>query len=164
MRATYPYETVFGDIAKARRYPSVIKNTYGKGCAYYISGTIGETATNVRNIPDYANLVSQFCDITSRPVVKSDAPGLYEVVLRRQENRFILHIINLTGAMERPVREIVPLCNVPFELNLDGFGIEKENYSVDSLRGANLRNVKIEGNKASFELDKIDAYEIVVIE
>ena len=164
MSTGYPYETVFGNMAKAKRFPSVIKHTYGKGCAYYISGTIGETATNVRNIPDYTNLVRQFCDITSRPVVKSDAPGLYEVVLRRQENRFILHVVNLTGAMERPVRELVPLYNVPFELNLDGFGIEKEKYSVDSVRGANLKNVRVNGNKVSFELDKLDAYEIIVIE
>lgn len=146
------------------RYPSVVKHAYGKGTAYYISGDYGETLRSHRNVLDYSNLIRQFVDLTSRKTVVSDSVGLYEVVLRRQENRFILHVINMTGAMARPLDVVVPLYNVPFTLNLEGFGIDKDNFTVKSIRGAKVDNVEADGKEISFTLDKLDAYEIIVIE
>lgn len=65
--------------------------------------------------------------------------------------------------MERPIERVVPLYNVEFYLNLDGFGIDKE-YTLRSLRGATPENIKINRNEISFSLDKIKEYEIIVIE
>ncbi|MBE6552580.1 MAG: hypothetical protein E7665_10705 [Ruminococcaceae bacterium] len=163
MRNTDPIPSTYASIPTENRYPSVTCHKYGKGKAYYISGNIGET-TLARNIRDHARIMRNFCEITARPVVVSDASGLYEVVLRRQEERYILHVINLTGAMARPIESIVPLYNVPFELYLEGFGVEKEKFSLRSLRGAKAENIAGDGSKLSFTLDKIGDYEVVVIE
>ena len=94
----------------------------------------------------------------------SDEAGLYEIVLRRQDDRFVLHIVNLTGAMRRPVEKIVPLYNVRTQLNLSGFGIEKTEYNLTSIRNANISACKKNGCTVEFVLDKIEEYEIIVIE
>ncbi len=163
MKASSPKKSQYEPIPTDKMYPAIFKHKYGKGTAYYISGNYAEYVANVRNIKDYEKIIKNYCEATAQPVVISDSAGLYEVVLRRQQDRFILHIINLTGAMERPLERVVPLHNVEFGINLDGFGIDKE-YTLRSLRGAKLQNVKIKGNEISFSLDEIKEYEIVVIE
>ncbi|MBE5781726.1 MAG: hypothetical protein E7329_00255 [Clostridiales bacterium] len=165
MRVNYPmagrYTPLPGD---DERYPALTKHAYGKGTAYYFSGNYGETAATHRNIVEYGKIIRRFVDLTSRSTVVSDASGLYEVVLRRQKDRFILHIINLTSAMSRPIEAVTPLYNVSFTLNLEGFGIEKDRFSIHSIRGAKVENVCESGWQISFTLNKIDAYEIIVIE
>lgn len=164
MNANQPKKSVYEAIPLENMYPAVVKNCYGKGTAYYISGAFCEFVAEERNIPDYSKMVADFCNLTSKPVVETDSAGLYEVVLRRQENRFILHVVNITGAMARPLEKIVPLYNVPFKLDLNGFGIDKKDYSLKSIRGANPENITFEAGKISFTLDKLDAYEVIVIE
>ena len=149
---------------ESERYPAIVKHKYGKGTSYYISGDFGETRRTHRNILDYGRLIRQFVDLTSRKTVVSDSTGLYEVVLRRQENRFILHVINMTGAMERPLDIVTPLYNVPFTLNFDGFGIDKDSFTVKSVRDAKVENLNVNGKEVSFTLDKLGGYEIIVIE
>ena len=93
----------------------------------------------------------------------SDDAGLYELVLRRQDNRFILHIVNMTGAMQRPIQKITPLHDLKIELYTDGFGIS-EVSKCTTVCGAKLQNLQIEKNHISFSLDRLNDYEIVVIE
>ncbi len=153
------YETM-----PTERYPSIVKNTYGKGQAYYISGTMFEKR-NVRNILDYENIIKGFCNVNSTPVVVSNEPGLYETVLRRTNDKYVFHIVNMTGNMSRPYEKVVPLYNVPFTLNLNGFDIpSKEIYDIKSIRGAKISNLSQKDNIISFTLDKLSEYEIISIE
>ena len=46
---------------------------------------------------------------------------------------------------------------------LGGFGIEKESYKISSVRGGKLSKISQNGDKVSFDLDKLDEYEIIVI-
>jgi len=163
MRCSQTMPSTYAHIEEEGRFPSVTEHKFGDGCAYYVSGNFAETVMG-RNILDFSKFVTSFCNIASRPTVISDDAGLYEVVLRRQADRFILHVINLTGAMSRPIDKIVPLHNVSFKLDLNGFGIDKNNYSIKSIRSAKVENVLKNGNEISFDLDKIDDYEVIVIE
>lgn len=163
MEACVPMPSTYANLPD-ERYPGITKHPYGKGMAYYISGNYAETVVNERNILDYGRLLRRLCSVTSRPVVESDAPGLYEVVLRRQENRFLLHVINMTGAMARSIDRTVPLHDVPFRLDLSGFGIEKEIRTITPVCGGQLKDIHIEGSQAHFTLDKLDTWQILVIE
>lgn len=163
MEACVPMASSYAALPQ-ERYPAVTKHPYGKGMAYYISGNYGQTAKDVRNILDYGKLLRSFCRLNARPVVESDEPGLYEVVLRQQKDRFLLHIINMTGAMERSIERLVPLHDVTFRLELSGFGINKEHFKVSSLRGSTLSDIRTNGSEVRFTLDKLDTYEIIVIE
>lgn len=157
-----PRSSVYDNLTD-ERYPSFVERKYGKGTAFYISGTFGETFAD-RHPTGYINLIKAFCEYTSKPVVKTENAGLYEVVLRRQEDKFLLHIVNLTGDMARPLNNIVPLTEIDFTLNLDGFGIEIKDYKLAAFRGGNLKNVCQNGAQVSFTLDKLNEYEVIVIE
>jgi len=101
--------------------------------------------------------------MTSHPVVVSDDAGLYELVLRRQDNRFILHIVNMTGAMQRPIQKITPLYDLKIELFTDGFNIS-DVTKCTTVCGAMLQDLQIDKNHISFSVDRLSDYEIVVIE
>ena len=160
MVAHPPRDSVYGDMP-TERYPVYVEHKYGKGRAYYISGNICETTID-RSIPAYRKIIKGFCDYNARPVVRCDDLGLYEVVLRKQEDKFLLHIVNETGAMERPVEKVTPLYNISFKLDLSGFGIDKKDYKVKTLRGGKLENLYKNGNEISFRLDYLNEYEVVV--
>ena len=72
--------------------------------------------------------------------------------------------MNVTGEMERPIEKVLPLSDLHFEIDLGGFGIEKESYKISSVRGGKLSKISQNGDKVSFDLDKLDEYEVVVIE
>lgn len=146
------------------RYPYLTRHPFGKGCAYYVAGTWAETLTQGSRNVDYPRLLRGFCDAAARKVVVSDAPGLYEVSLRRTDRQYILHIVNITGAMTRPLEEVVPLHDVKFTLNLSDLGLpEREKFTVRSLRGAKVENLSQNGAELSFTLDRIGGYEAITI-
>lgn len=162
MVAHPPRDSVYGDIP-TERYPVYVEHKYGKGRAYYLSGNFCETLEE-RNNAEYRKMIKGFCDYNARPVVQCDDTGMYEVVLRKQEDKFLLHIVNITGAMERPINRVTPLHNLSFKLSVDGFGINKDKYSIKTLRGGKLDNVCQNGSEISFSIDILNEYEVVVLE
>ena len=66
--------------------------------------------------------------------------------------------------MNRPIERVVPLQNVPFKLNLDGFGIDAKDWALKSIRGAKVNDLKVNGNEVEFTLDTVNEWEIIVIE
>lgn len=163
MTTSPPCQGVYSKIPDGERYPSVVAHSYGKGRAYYISGCYLEAAIE-RNINDYKYIVKRFCELSTREVVVTDGAGLYEVVLRRQENRFLVHLVNLTGAMTRPIERTAPLYDLEFRLDLSGFGIDARSFKCKTVRGGSLFDISQSGDRVSFRLDRLSEYEIIVIE
>ena len=162
MTAHPPMDSVYS-VMPEERYPAFTERKYGKGKAYYLSGTFGETLAK-RKVNAYRKTIKGLIEYVSHPVVKCDEKGLYEVSLRRQEDRFLFHIVNMTGEMERPIEKVLSLDNLHFEIDLGGFGLDKNKYTLRAIRGGKLKNLKQSGSVVSFDLDKVDEYEIVVIE
>ena len=162
MLAHPPRDGVYSDMPEAR-YPAYTVRPYGKGFAYYLSGSFGETYA-LRRAIGYRELVKGFCDVASRHVVSATDTGVYEASLRRQEDKFLLHIVNKTGAMERPIDKLVPLYNLSFKLDLADFGIAAKDFAVTARHGGKLADLAQNGQQISFTLDKLDEYELIVIE
>ena len=160
---SHPPRTSVYDQMPEERYPSLVGHAYGKGKAYYISGNFGETYAD-RHPAAYRQIIKGFCDHTARKVVECDDKGLYEVVLRRQEDRFLLHIVNITGSMVRPIEKVSPLYDLRFRLHLKGFGIDKKGYSLSAARGGRLDDIVVDDDQISFALDCLNEYEIIVID
>lgn len=162
MVAHPPRAGVYSDMPE-ERYPAYTERKYGKGRAYYLSGSFGETYV-VRRAIGYRELVKGFCDYNVRPVVSATDTGVYEASLRRQEDKFLLHLVNKTGAMERPIDKLTPLYNLSVKLNLADLGIAPKDPTVTAMHGGKLTDLAQNGQEISFTLDKLDEYELIVIE
>ncbi|HOP10536.1 MAG TPA: beta-galactosidase trimerization domain-containing protein [Oscillospiraceae bacterium] len=139
-------------------YPGIVEHTCGKGRSVYISGALGK-AYSERSLPPYAKIVENIARRAAKPVFETDAPRSVEAVLRRQKNgRYILHMINLTGEMIRPMTKILPLENIKVTVKIKGV------KTVKALRGGKLRDLEIGEKKVSFSLPKLNDFEIVVFE
>ena len=162
MVAHPPRAGVYSDMPE-ERYPAYTERKYGKGRAYYLSGSFGETYV-VRRAIGYRELLRGFCDYNVRPVVSATDTGVYEASLRRQEDKFLLHLVNKTGAMERPIDKLTPLYNLSVKLNLADLGIAPKDWKVTAVHGGRLADLAQNGQEISFTLDKLDEYELIVIE
>lgn len=137
-------------------YPSVIYNKFGKGECLYIGAAVGEFFDKYGNA-DWKKIILSSVKGFSAPVIETDAPGSVEVSLRKKEGKLLLHLINVTGEMIRPIERIIPLNNISFKLN----GIANVK-SVKTLRGK--ENLKF-GNSDSltFTLPQLNNHEIIEI-
>ena len=137
-------------------YPGIVEHVYGKGRSIYITGALG-LAYAERALPDYAKIVINIANRAAKPALETDAPRSVEAVLRKQKGRYILHLINLTGEMIRPMTEILPLENISVSLNVKGVN------SVKTLRGGKLQEIET-GDKVKFTLSELTDYEVVIFE
>ncbi|HXE13679.1 MAG TPA: hypothetical protein VN633_16255, partial [Bryobacteraceae bacterium] len=68
--------------------------------------------------PELMELLANTGRRTAPPVLVENAPGSVEVVVRTQRDRrrTLVHLVNFTGEMTRPIRHIVPIFNVRITL------------------------------------------------
>lgn len=138
-------------------FPGIILNRYGKGNSVYMAGTFGVCYSD-RSHPDYAEIVKNIVLKYSTPVVESDCLGSVEMVLRQQQGRYILHLINLTGEMTRPIKRVVPLTDIKITVHL-----EHEPLPPNTAQGEKLKEIRLGKNEVSFILSGLTDYEVVVI-
>ncbi|MCC6392975.1 MAG: beta-galactosidase trimerization domain-containing protein, partial [Bryobacterales bacterium] len=92
--------------------PGLVFRRLGKGMVAYMPGDLGNSI-NTYHTPELMQLVANAgTQLGVSPVRVENAPGSVEVVVRRQDNRLLVHLVNFTGEMTRPIRRIVPLPNV----------------------------------------------------
>lgn len=92
--------------------PGLVIRRQGKGTVVYMPGDLGNTI-NTFHTPELMQLVANAGTQLGASVARlENAPGSVEVVARRKDNRLLVHLVNFTGEMTRPIREIVPLPDV----------------------------------------------------
>jgi hypothetical protein len=144
--------------------PAVVINYVGKGRIAYLPAEIDRLFANY-NFPDHGDLLANVVRWAAGDSIPLDVrgAGLVDCELYRQENRLILHVLNLTsaGTWRAPMQELIPIgplqikIRVPDKLQASKF---KTLVTRDQLDG------RIESGWASFELKKILDHEVVVIE
>lgn len=152
-------------------YPGMILNSYNKGTSLYIAGTIGEYY-NEKSHSVLRQVVENLVRKLSSPVLYSDALSSVEFVLRYQvikdaasgskNKQYIMHIINMTGDMGRPIERIAPLFDVNITLNLDITVTEVTQLSAPSKNKTNIPFTQ-NGNEIKMTIPRIKTYEVVVI-
>ncbi len=155
--ARKPLEGRYVDLVK-ETYPSVVYHKYGKGESIYFSGAVGEFFDKYAN-PDWKKLVINSVNKFSDAEIITDAPGSVEVSLRKKDNKYMIHLVNLTGEMIRPIERIIELNTISFTLNMD-FNVK----SVKTLRGNENLKFEQNGNTVTFILPRLKNHEIIVIE
>jgi len=101
-------------------------------------------------------------ELAPPPVVIENAPASVEVVLRSQQQgrRRLLHLVNFTGEMTRPIQKIVPLRDVRITLT-GGAGVRRVHTLVTPRR---LPFEKDQDGRLRVVLPGMAEYEVVVFE
>ena len=137
-------------------FPGIILNQCGKGNSVYFTGNIGICYAD-RSHPDFSKMIRNIVSYYASPMVETDCLGSVEMVLRKQEDRYLLHLINLTGEMTRPMNRIVPLQNIHICVQVP------DGLSVSAIRGGKVLEPLIKENELSFTLSQLNDYEVVVM-
>ncbi|MBC7320944.1 hypothetical protein H5T89_09890, partial [bacterium] len=129
------------------------------GRVFYFCGNIDETYLEF-HFPEHRELMTRPVKLFSSSMVVTDAPETVEISIRKQEmkNRIILHIINFTGEMTRPINRVIPIHNINISLPWI-----KEASKVMLLSEGKELSYKFE-NGISFTIPRLDVYEAIVIE
>lgn len=135
--------------------PAVLLNSLGKGQVIYLSGDVGATLNSFHNA-EFQTLIENVIARLAPPDVQLDnAPGSLELVVRSQDNgrRLLIHLVNFTGEMTRPIRRVIPVENLRIRLPR---AYAKAHTLVQAgqlpIRGAELT------------IPKVNEYEVVVVE
>ncbi|MBR5478751.1 MAG: beta-galactosidase trimerization domain-containing protein [Clostridia bacterium] len=89
-------------------FPAVAQNKYGKGEAIYLCGGVGATFTNY-GVADFKSLLNVFVNRLIKPMITlDDAYETVEVTVRDNPERTMIHFVNYTAQMRRPLENIIP--------------------------------------------------------
>ena len=96
----------------------MIRHPVGNGVCYYVAGAFFELYASY-GITHCRKLVAHFVRPHSRPPAEVvNAPSSLEVTVRRSRptDALLVHLVNYTGGMTRPIEEPVPLTDVSLKL------------------------------------------------
>ena len=142
----------YDGLPQASEDPALLVNLSGKGRAIYFSGDLGNTIQSFH----LASHLDLFKPWFASPIKVSNAPGSVEVVVRSQAagKRWLVHLVNATGEMTRPIQEIMPVRDLQVELPA----------GRSPLRVTALRSGKRIAAGRTITLPLLKDYELLVIE
>jgi len=139
--------------------PAIVENSYGGGKIFYFCGNIDEAYLEF-HLPEHRKLMVRPIELFSTPLVITDAPETVEISIRKQEakNRIIIHLINFTGEMTRPINRIIPIHNISI-----GLPWIREVKKIMLLSKKESLSYRLE-NGLNFTVPELNDYEAIAIE
>lgn len=95
-------------------YPYIVTNRFGKGKSIWFTANVDGFFSHYK-LPEYKRLLQNAVEAFRPPEVVVEAPcgvDSIHVSLRAQPGRLMLHIINYTAAMARPIQKVLRLENL----------------------------------------------------
>ncbi|MEM3590688.1 MAG: beta-galactosidase trimerization domain-containing protein [Candidatus Bathyarchaeia archaeon] len=141
--------------------PAILVNEYGRGRCLYIAGNFFEHYYNYHN-PDYRRIIHNSVRWMAKTLVTlENCPSSVEVTLRYQpkKDRLIVHLVNFTGEMTRPIESPIALKDI--KVALHGF---RKYRSAKALRLNQSLNLEESNDTLNFTIPFIQEYEAIVLE
>jgi len=151
----------YDSFSSQAKCPAVLTHQFGKGSAIYLAGTFAEHYMCYR-LPAYRLILANAVRTLAEPrVILQNAPQTLEVVLREQpdRNRILIHLINFSGEMSRPIERVMPCPEVKVTL--------KDVPNVKAVRAlwqAGSLTFRAHEGAISFTVSVAEEYEVVVVE
>jgi len=138
-------------------YPAIIMTERGKGRVVYFPSAIFESF-NRFHIDIHKNLVHSLIRMITPGglQIETDAPGSLAMELRENEKFQILHLVNVTSDMKRPMDKIIHIHNVSISIKTN----RKKAFSLSS--GKSLP-ATFQKTKLSFVVPVVNDYEIILL-
>lgn len=145
-----------------RADPAILEHRFGKGRTLYLAGNVGEFYLEY-GIGDYATLIANMLHQTaSLPVRLIGAPESVEIVHRAHRRRPVelVHLVNYTGGMTRPMGTVVPVHGLKLEIKRHRL------RRVQSLRTNRCLRLHPgpNGRRAQIALPPLRDYDVIVLE
>lgn len=141
-------------------YPALLINKYGKGESVYSSSLL-ETFYGEYRIESSAQLMSRIVKmLLPERTIKVEAPSTVEVEVYYQEefSRYLVHLINSTGDMQRPLKEIIPIYGIEVSL---GVKQVKKVYRLSNKESIPFVHKR---GEVKFVIPELKLYEVMVVE
>jgi len=141
-------------------YPALIAMEHGTGRTVYLPSLTGDLYGRFK-LPDYQKLIASIVRWahTEPLLVEADCPSTVEIEprLNGDKDQILLHVVNNTGDMQRPIMEIIPMSNIRIRLRCRGA------KSVRALRCEKELDSTYADGQLEFVLPKLDIYELIVV-
>ena len=152
----------YREIPPVSEDPALTVNRLGKGMVVYASGDLGNTIATM-HMPDSLIMVENAAaKLAPGGPHLEGAPGTVEFVHRSQNNgaRHIFHLVNFSGEMTRPIRNVFPVNGARLVLPR-GMAVARA-YTLMTKRALAPRLNK--AGAVELALPEIHEYEVVVVE
>jgi len=135
--------------------PAVLVTAWGTGQAAYIPGDLGATLATYRMTDLYQLVENAVRSLAPPEVTVESGPGSMELVVRSQDNgrRWLIHLVNFTAEMTRPIRQVIPFENLRIR-------VPARFHRARSL--VTPRDLALNGG--AFTLPRVSEYEVIVVE
>ena len=139
--------------------PCVVVHPWGKGRCVYLPVDLGAGIDRFR-FPEHLRLVGDGVRwLWPARVVLEGAPSCLELSLRSQGRRLLIHLVNFTGEMIRPMQRIVPVSNL--QVSVEDVG---EVRCVKALWAGQALEFGVAGRRVTFTVPQVSEYELIVVE
>ncbi len=160
IRINEPVGASYAPLKGLSRWPGALVSRRGKGRVVYVAAGLFESF-DLYHIDAHKDLARAFLALGAGRKglqVECDGPGSLAVETRRQKGRLLVHLVNTTADMKRPMGQIVPLREVNVSVRASGFRRARALVSGKELK------IALENGRVSFRAPRIGAYEVVALE
>ncbi|HID94971.1 MAG TPA: hypothetical protein EYP53_02795 [Candidatus Latescibacteria bacterium] len=139
------------------KFPALCRNALGKGKVYYFCGNFFQTYLDYK-FTKYLSLFQRILDSeVERKIILENAPESIEVTLRRKEDALLIHLINFSSGLKRPMEDVIPVGSIVLKLP----GIRPT--SVTCLLGEVPPRWEMRGELLEITLPRLHEYEVIVV-
>ncbi|HOQ81696.1 MAG TPA: hypothetical protein PLL89_01390 [bacterium] len=138
-------------------FPAIITTKRGKGKIVYLASPMFESF-NLFHIDTHKNLFYYLIrdTVPGGSQIETNAPGSLALEIRRTDKTLLIHLVNITSDMKRPMGTIVPLYNISISIRTD----LKNARSLSSGKTIKLKKIK---GRTTFVIPEVNEYEIVLL-
>lgn len=155
-----PLKTYYMPLEGISDSPALLMGKYGKGKVVYCPASF-ESLYGEYRIDSPSKIINSLVDkMSPGNMLKVQAPASVEVEVyyQKKESRYIIHLINCTGDMQRPIEEIIPVFNIRISLKA---GRVKNVYRLSDKKPVVFSTKE---GVTGFSVPELNFYEVIVAE
>lgn len=162
LRYSKPLAGPYDGIPETSQDSALLVNRFGKGRAVYFTGDLGNSIETFHT-PELLAIANHIVQELAPPQIEiSGAPGSVELVVRSQDQgkRLLLHFVNFTGEMTRPIQHVQPVEGI--RVTLPGTQPVTKAYTL--MHHSAIPTKTDAQGRVQLTLPRIDEYEVLVLE
>ncbi|HDM75031.1 MAG TPA: hypothetical protein ENG51_01000 [Deltaproteobacteria bacterium] len=138
-------------------FPAICKNKFGAGKVYYFCGNFFQTYFDYK-FPKYLSLFQKIFDSeVERQIILENTPESVEVTLRKKGDTLLIHLINFTSGLKRPIENLIPVEGIVLKIP----GVNP--ISVTCLLGQTSPKWQRKDGFVEINVPRLHEYEVIAV-